>query len=76
MGTKWCVSLILLPNFKALNLNSLKEFGCCSLTFRAHSLLWRSSSNQPRAGWEGNSHPATLQAKLIAEIMSKQICEV
>lgn len=76
MGTKWHVALILLPNVEALDLNSLKEFGCCSLTFRAHSLLWRNSSNQHRARWEGYCHPATLQAKLIAEIMSKQICGV
>lgn len=44
MGTKWHVALILLANFKAFDLNSLKEFGCCSLTFRAHSLMWRSST--------------------------------
>lgn len=43
-GYKWHVALILLPRFKAFDLNSLKEFGCCSLTFRAHRLLWKNST--------------------------------
>lgn len=44
MGTKSHVALIWLPDLKAFDFNSLKEFGCCSLTFRAHSLLWRNST--------------------------------
>lgn len=44
MGIKWHVALILLANFEAFDLNSLKEFEWCSVTFRAHSLMWRSST--------------------------------
>ena len=37
VGTKWHVALILLLNFKAFDLKSLKEFECCSLSFRVRS---------------------------------------